>query len=76
MPAEPTTRRRPGHTPPPARIDGRVLANASDTGAGAVISVEGLEADASSVRFVRALRRMPGMSHDELSSEPAAGSHS
>ena len=44
------------------RIDGYVFANASDTGAGAVVSVEGQEAAAPSV--VQALRRMatPGKS--------------
>ena len=50
--------------PFPARIDNHVFADAYNTGAGAVVSVEGQEAAASS--NVLALRQMapPGMSAD------------
>ena len=52
--------------PFPARIDSHVFADASDTGAGAVLSVDGPEAASSSV--IRALRRVApeGVSQDEL----------
>ena len=59
--------------PGPARIDSHVFADSSDTGAGAVILLEGPEAAASSV--VQALRPMAPLdvSHDELIERASRG---
>ena len=59
--------------PGPARIDSHVFADSSDTGAGAVILLEGPEAAASSV--VQALRPMAplDMSNDELIERASRG---
>ena len=62
--------------PFPPRIDSHVFSDAGDTSAGSVISVQGPEAASSSVVLAVQRTAPPGMFHDELASEPAAGSNS
>ena len=62
--------------PFPPRIDSHVFSDAGDTSAGSVISVQGPEAASSSVVLAVQRTAPPGMFHDELASEPAAGSKS